>query len=188
MAVAAQAAVFAGKGLDRDQTLACTDVRRAFHRFAAADAYLFSVPMWNAGVPYVFKQFIDVISQPGLLFGFDAAEGYAAESPGGRQPGSTPAPPPATGSQRPSAATSKRPSSKVGSSGPESPEERTCTSVPTCMPTTPPARGSRRTCKPVNLAADFEADARVASSAVCTGRTDGTCAVDGSRAGSWLLE
>jgi FMN-dependent NADH-azoreductase len=32
--------------------------------------------MWNAGVPYILKQFIDVISQPGLLFGFDPERGY----------------------------------------------------------------------------------------------------------------
>ena len=27
--------------------------------------------MWNHGVPYILKQFIDVVSQPGLVFGFD---------------------------------------------------------------------------------------------------------------------
>jgi FMN-dependent NADH-azoreductase len=32
--------------------------------------------MWNAGVPYVLKQLIDVISQPGLVFGFDPEHGY----------------------------------------------------------------------------------------------------------------
>ncbi len=34
------------------------------------------MPMWNAGVPYILKQLIDVISQPGLAFGFDPEEGY----------------------------------------------------------------------------------------------------------------
>jgi FMN-dependent NADH-azoreductase len=48
-----------------------------FRRFDAADRYLFSVPMWNAGVPYILKQFIDVISQPGLVFGFDPERGYS---------------------------------------------------------------------------------------------------------------
>ena len=47
--------------------------RDTFRRFDAADRYLFSVPMWNAGVPYILKQFIDVVSQPGLVFGFDPA-------------------------------------------------------------------------------------------------------------------
>ena len=32
--------------------------------------------MWNAGVPYILKQLIDVISQPGMLFGFDPEAGY----------------------------------------------------------------------------------------------------------------
>ena len=32
--------------------------------------------MWNAGIPYILKQLIDVISQPGLIFGFDPHKGY----------------------------------------------------------------------------------------------------------------
>lgn len=72
-AVAAKMAVFAGE----PPTGAAWDAARAaFDRIEAYDRYLFSVPMWNAGVPYVLKQLIDVISQPGLVFGFDPAEGY----------------------------------------------------------------------------------------------------------------
>ena len=33
--------------------------------------------MWNHGVPYVLKQLIDVISQPGMVFGFDPERGYS---------------------------------------------------------------------------------------------------------------
>lgn len=47
------------------------------NQFTAADFYVFSVPMWNGGVPYKLKQYIDVITQPGLLFGFDPEEGYS---------------------------------------------------------------------------------------------------------------
>ncbi len=54
----------------------------AFERFAAADYYLFSVPMWNAGIPYILKQLIDVISQPGLVFSFDPDAGYTGLVPG----------------------------------------------------------------------------------------------------------
>jgi len=32
--------------------------------------------MWNASVPYILKQLIDVISQPGMIFGFDPVTGY----------------------------------------------------------------------------------------------------------------
>ncbi len=47
-----------------------------FKRFNAADRYLFTVPMWNGGIPYVLKHYIDIITQPGLLFGFDPQDGY----------------------------------------------------------------------------------------------------------------
>ena len=50
--------------------------RDTFERFDSADYYLFTVPMWNASVPYILKQLIDVISQPGMLFGFDPVTGY----------------------------------------------------------------------------------------------------------------
>lgn len=72
-AVAAKMAVFAGEQPEGPAWAAAT---ATFERFAAADAYLFSVPMWNAGVPYILKQFIDVVSQPGMVFGFDPEHGY----------------------------------------------------------------------------------------------------------------
>jgi FMN-dependent NADH-azoreductase len=69
--------IFAGEHPVGAQETAWHRARLAFERFAAADLYLFSVPMWNAGVPYILKQFIDVVSQPGMLFGFDAENGYS---------------------------------------------------------------------------------------------------------------
>ena len=45
-------------------------------RLSLADRLLISTPMWNFGIPYKLKQFIDVIIQPGLTFRFDPAEGY----------------------------------------------------------------------------------------------------------------
>lgn len=44
--------------------------------FKSADKYLFAVPMWNFGVPYRLKQYIDVIVQPGYTFSFSPADGY----------------------------------------------------------------------------------------------------------------
>jgi FMN-dependent NADH-azoreductase len=69
-------AVFAGAQPDGEAAEAWAAATATFRRFDAADRYLFSVPMWNAGIPYVLKQFIDVVSQPGLVFGFDPATGY----------------------------------------------------------------------------------------------------------------
>lgn len=51
-------------------------VQATVERFLAADRLLFSVPMWNAGIPYILKQFIDVVSQPGTIFGVDPDTGY----------------------------------------------------------------------------------------------------------------
>jgi FMN-dependent NADH-azoreductase len=75
-AAAAKMAVFAGEEPRGAAAVAWQAAHATFRRFDAADLYLFSVPMWNAGVPYILKQFIDVISQPGLVFGFDPERGY----------------------------------------------------------------------------------------------------------------
>ena len=75
-AAAAKMAVFAGADPQGDQARAWRAALDTFRRFDAADRYLFSVPMWNAGVPYILKQFIDVVSQPGTVFGFDPEHGY----------------------------------------------------------------------------------------------------------------
>src|SRR5881227_3918945 len=53
---------------------AFTDSQR--DAFALADRVLISTPMWNFGIPYKLKQWIDVITQPGLTFRFDPAQGY----------------------------------------------------------------------------------------------------------------
>jgi len=76
-AAAAKMAVFAGQQPAGAQAAAWQAVERTFRRVAAADYYLFSVPMWNHGIPYILKQFIDVISQPGMVFGFDPDHGYS---------------------------------------------------------------------------------------------------------------
>ena len=83
------------------------------------------------GVPYILKQFIDVVSQPGMVFGFDAERGYTGLLTGrkaavvytsavyGPEPGPASAP------------TSRRRSSTTGSTGRASPSTRPSTSAPT---------------------------------------------------------
>lgn len=73
---AAKMTVFSGQEPTGEEADAWADVQRVFARFDAADRYLFAVPMWNAGVPWVLKHFIDTITQPGLVFGFTPTEGY----------------------------------------------------------------------------------------------------------------
>ncbi len=75
-AAAAKMAVFAGQVPTGEQAAAWQAAQETFHRFNAADRYLFSVPMWNAGIPCILKQFIDEVSQPGMVFGFEPERGY----------------------------------------------------------------------------------------------------------------
>lgn len=48
--------------------------RSCIERFTAADLYLFTVPMWNLGIPYRLKHYLDVITQPGYLWKLNEKE------------------------------------------------------------------------------------------------------------------
>jgi FMN-dependent NADH-azoreductase len=74
--VAAKMTTIGGLTPAGDEATAWDEITRVYERFAAADAYLFTVPMWNHGVPWVLKHLIDTITQPGLTFGFDLDTGY----------------------------------------------------------------------------------------------------------------
>jgi FMN-dependent NADH-azoreductase len=74
--VDAKYAILNGQPHTPDQAKAWKRVETVIERFKSADGYLFSLPMWNFGVPYVLKHFIDVLVQPGLTFSFSPAEGY----------------------------------------------------------------------------------------------------------------
>ncbi|HLY48260.1 MAG TPA: NAD(P)H-dependent oxidoreductase [Solirubrobacteraceae bacterium] len=76
-AAAAKMAVFAGDTPQGEGAVAWQAAKEAFARFDSAEHLLFSVPMWNAGIPYILKQLIDVISQPGMVFGVDPHSGYS---------------------------------------------------------------------------------------------------------------
>lgn len=76
-AAGAKMTVFGGGAPEGTQAAAWQAAQDTFGRFAAADRLLFSVPMWNAGIPYILKQFIDVVSQPGMVFGVDPNTGYS---------------------------------------------------------------------------------------------------------------
>ena len=44
--------------------------------FKSADKYLFSIPMWNFGIPYKLKHYIDLLVQPSYTFSYSPVEGY----------------------------------------------------------------------------------------------------------------
>ncbi len=57
-------------------------VRKVSRHFNAADKYVFSVPMWNFGVPYVFKHYIDVVTLPGENWTWSKEAGYGTSLSG----------------------------------------------------------------------------------------------------------
>jgi FMN-dependent NADH-azoreductase len=40
--------------------------------FASHDKIVISTPMWNFGIPYELKHYIDILVQPGVTFGLDS--------------------------------------------------------------------------------------------------------------------
>lgn len=74
--VAAKMALITGQDHDAPQKTAWDEITAIANRFSSADVYLFAVPMWNGGIPYRLKHYIDIIHQPGLMFGLDPEKGY----------------------------------------------------------------------------------------------------------------
>jgi len=72
----AKYAVLHGQKHTPEQAQAWTSVVKVAEQFKAADKYVFSLPMWNFGIPYKLKHWIDVIVQPGLTFSFSPEAGY----------------------------------------------------------------------------------------------------------------
>lgn len=57
-----------GKDLSEDQVRAWKEIVAHIDRFRASDTYAISAPMWNFGIPYLLKQYLDIIVQPKYLF------------------------------------------------------------------------------------------------------------------------
>lgn len=73
---AAKVSFFGEPAMNEKQQTVYDELISIFNRFNAADDYLFTVPMWNFGVPYMLKKYIDLLSMPSTLFGFDPSLGY----------------------------------------------------------------------------------------------------------------
>lgn len=72
----AKYAVMHQKTQTEGQQKAWNRVKTMFQQFTDADKYLFSIPMWNFGIPYRLKHYIDILTQPGLAFNVTAEGGY----------------------------------------------------------------------------------------------------------------
>lgn len=80
-AIEARYAIIHGERADPDKVAAWEDIRALVDQFLSHDLLLFSVPMWNFGIPYRLKHYIDLITQPGLAFSVTAdgnVQGHAA--------------------------------------------------------------------------------------------------------------
>ncbi|SOD74790.1 FMN-dependent NADH-azoreductase [Jatrophihabitans sp. GAS493] len=60
-----------GQPIDRAHLESWRQIEALIQHFLSADAYLISVPMWNLGIPYALKYYIDCIVQPGYAFRYD---------------------------------------------------------------------------------------------------------------------
>ncbi len=57
-----------GKDLYGELREGWNEIIAHINRFLSAAAYLISTPMWNFTIPYMLKQYIDIIVQPNYLF------------------------------------------------------------------------------------------------------------------------
>lgn len=60
-----------GQALDETSQASWRNIEKNIEQFLDADVYLLTVPMWNFGIPYALKYYIDAIVQPGYLFRYD---------------------------------------------------------------------------------------------------------------------
>ena len=73
---AAKVNVILGEEQNAAQKSAWDQIVAIASRFIGADRYLLAAPMWNGSIPYRLKHYIDVIHQPGLLWGLKPDTGY----------------------------------------------------------------------------------------------------------------
>lgn len=72
----AKYAVINGEDHTEEQVKEWASVQNLFDQFNSADKYLLTVPMWNFGIPYKLKHYIDVITQPGMAWSYSPEDSY----------------------------------------------------------------------------------------------------------------
>jgi FMN-dependent NADH-azoreductase len=75
-AVEAKYTILQGQPHSRDEMEVWEGVERVIEQFRSADKYVLAVPMWNFGIPYRLKQYIDLLVQPGYTFSHSEDKGY----------------------------------------------------------------------------------------------------------------
>lgn len=93
--------IMRGQAHSEEEARAWTRVVKAINQLKSADKVVVSAGMWNFSIPYRLKQYIDIITQPGMTFSYDPAKGYSGLvtgkplqlilASGGEYPAGTPA-------------------------------------------------------------------------------------------------
>ena len=76
LAVQAKYSILHGQSHSAEEKRAWAAVEKIISHFLSADRYVFAVPMWNFGLPYRLKHYIDLVVQPGYTFSFSPETGY----------------------------------------------------------------------------------------------------------------
>ena len=76
LAVQAKYTILHGQKHSQEELDAWKAVEAVIDEFKSADKYVMAVPMWNFGIPYRLKHYIDIIAQPGYTFSYTQEEGY----------------------------------------------------------------------------------------------------------------
>jgi FMN-dependent NADH-azoreductase len=76
LAVQAKYTILHGQKHSQEELGAWKGVEAIIEEFNSAGKYVMAVPMWNFGIPYRLKHFIDIIVQPGYTFSYTPEEGY----------------------------------------------------------------------------------------------------------------
>lgn len=74
--IAAKFAVLRAQNATPEQQAQWERAVRLSRQFNRADVYVFSLPMWNYGLPYRLKHYIDIVTLPGQNWRWSRAEGY----------------------------------------------------------------------------------------------------------------
>jgi FMN-dependent NADH-azoreductase len=69
--IEAKYTLMVGQPIDRDHVDSWRQIELLIEHFLSADAYVISTPMWNFGIPYALKYYIDCIIQPGYMFRYN---------------------------------------------------------------------------------------------------------------------
>ncbi len=76
LALQAKYTILHGLAHSNEEKKAWQAVEKTIAEFTSADKVVISAPMWNFGIPYRLKHYIDVIVQPSYTFSYSPEKGY----------------------------------------------------------------------------------------------------------------